>query len=91
MPEQRAPGKPRKLKWKEARELETIEETIAAAEEEVVRLENAFTDPGFYLKPKSEMDALQESLGSARVRVSKLYARWEELTQLETLAQSQSV
>ena len=85
-PEQRDVAKPRKLKWKEARELETIEQTIAAAEVEVVRLENAFTEPDFYLKPKPEMDALQESLRSARGRVNELYARWEELAQIAASA-----
>ena len=81
-------AKPRKLKWKEARELETMEATIAAAEGEVVRLETIFAAPDFYLKPKPEMLALQESLASARARVTGLYARWEELAQLESLAQT---
>jgi ATP-binding cassette subfamily F protein uup len=81
-------AKPRKLKWKEARELETIEATIAAAEAEVARLEAAFLAPEFYLKPKAEMTALQQSLGAARARVTELYVRWEELAELEALAQS---
>jgi ATP-binding cassette subfamily F protein uup len=83
-----AAAKPRKLKWKEARELETIESTIAAAEAEVSRLESVFAAPDVYLKPKPEMLALQESLGAARARVTELYARWEELAQLEALAES---
>ncbi|MGC3991386.1 MAG: ATP-binding cassette domain-containing protein [Chthoniobacteraceae bacterium] len=51
-----APAKPakeekaRKLKWKEERELETIEETILKAEEEVARLESLFALPDFYEK-----------------------------------------
>jgi ATP-binding cassette subfamily F protein uup len=76
------------LKWKEARELEAMEATIAAAEEEVARLENALAAPDFYLKPKPEMLAMQESLTSARARVTALYARWEELAQIALLAQS---
>jgi ATP-binding cassette subfamily F protein uup len=83
-----AAAKPRKLKWKEARELEAMEATIAAAEEEVARLENALAAPDFYLKPKPEMLAMQESLTSARARVTALYARWEELAQIALLAQS---
>ena len=81
-------AKARKLKWKEARELETIETTIAAAEEEVARLEAVFATPDFYLKPKPEMLTLQDSLAAARARVTELYARWEELAALEALAQS---
>jgi hypothetical protein len=42
----------------------------------------------FYLKPKDEMTALQNSLGAARAGVAKLYARWEELAKIEALAQS---
>ncbi|MGI8820534.1 MAG: ABC-F family ATP-binding cassette domain-containing protein [Chthoniobacterales bacterium] len=79
-------AKPRKLKWKEARELETIEATILAAEEEVARLESLFAAQDFYLKQKSEMQKLEGELAAARARVAKLYARWEALGRLESLA-----
>jgi ATP-binding cassette subfamily F protein uup len=81
-------AKPRKLKWKEARELETMEATIAAAEEEVTQLENTFAAPDFYKRPADEMRDLEAQLASARVRVNQLYARWEELGQIEAPAQS---
>jgi ATP-binding cassette subfamily F protein uup len=42
--------RPRKLKWSERQELETIEDKILAAEENVVRLEAQFADPDFYTK-----------------------------------------
>ncbi len=79
-------GKPRKLKWKEARELETIEAVILAAEEDVARLESQFATPDFYLKQKTEMQALEGELAAARAQVAKLYARWEVLGRLESLA-----
>ena len=38
----------RKLTWKEARELETIEDQIQSAEEAVTKLQDTFADPDFY-------------------------------------------
>jgi ABC transport system ATP-binding/permease protein len=74
--------KPRKLKWKEARELETIEATILEAELLVEKLEKAFVAPDAYLKPREELEALTAELEAARAGVTQLYARWEELEQL---------
>jgi ATP-binding cassette subfamily F protein uup len=74
------PGpKGRKLKWKEERELESIEATILAAEEEVTRLEKLFAEPDFYGKHRDDLDARQGELDAARRRVATLYARWGEL------------
>ncbi len=69
----------RKLKWKEERELETMEETILAAEAEVARLEALFAAPDFYQKHGHEAAALDTQLAAAREEVPRLYARWEEL------------
>jgi ATP-binding cassette subfamily F protein uup len=78
--------KGRKLKWKEARELETIEATILEAEVLVEKLETAYVAPDAYLKSKEELEALTAELATARARVAQLYARWEELEQLAALA-----
>jgi hypothetical protein len=48
LPESNKP--PKKLKWKEARELETIEKDILSAESEVKRIEAIFSSPDFYTK-----------------------------------------
>ncbi|MBA2622372.1 MAG: ATP-binding cassette domain-containing protein [Chthoniobacterales bacterium] len=79
-------AKPRKLKWKEARELETIEETIHAAEAEMARLEALFAAPDFYLRPKPEWTDMEEALAAAKERVTALYARWGELEKLQAAA-----
>jgi ATP-binding cassette subfamily F protein uup len=71
--------RPRKLKWKEERELETMEATILAAEAEVARLEALFAAPDFYQKHGHEVAALDAQLVAAREAVPRLYARWEEL------------
>jgi len=73
------PSKGRKLKWKEERELETIEQTILAAESEVTRLETLFATPDFYETHKSDLATLQSNLDAAQKRVVHLYARWAEL------------
>jgi ATP-binding cassette subfamily F protein uup len=72
-------AKGRKLKWKEERELETMEGTILTAEEEVTRLEKLFAEPGFYENHASDWQKLQADLNAARKRVAALYARWGEL------------
>ena len=71
--------KARKLKWKEERELETMEETILAAEKEVVQLEALFASPDFYQKHGHEWTELEAKLKQMREEVVRLYARWEEL------------
>jgi len=77
-----APSQPRKLSWKEGRELETIEQTILAAEAEVARLESLFAKPDFYAAHGHEAQALTAQLDAARAEVPRLYARWEALEQL---------
>ena len=73
------PPKARKLKWKEERELGTIEATILEAETEVSRLETLFAEPDFYEKHKTNLDTQEKALDTARHHVAKLYARWAEL------------
>jgi ATP-binding cassette subfamily F protein uup len=79
-------AKTRKLKWKEERELENIEATILAAENEVARLETIFAAPDFYTKPASDLPALEAELASAKARVAQLYGRWSQLEALRGAA-----
>lgn len=73
----------RKLKWKEAKELETIEEDIMAAEEEVARIESIFSVPDFYEKYAKQTTELTAELDAAKVKVKALYDRWEELERIK--------
>ena len=75
--------KPRKLKWKEEREWESMEANILAAENEVSDLEATFAAPDFYAKPRSEIFELETQLKTARDKVAHLYARWQELELLQ--------
>jgi ATP-binding cassette subfamily F protein uup len=74
--------RPRKLKWSEQQELETIEDKILAAEENVVRLEAQFADPDFYTKRGQHWKMFDAQLRTARENVSQLYSRWEELERI---------
>ena len=73
------PAKPRKLSFKEARELEGIEAQIHAAEAEVARIEGLFADPEFFRKQGAQVNQLTVELDATKETITKLYARWEEL------------
>ena len=74
--------KPRKLTWKEERELEGMESAILTAESEVARIEALFAEPDFYLKHAADFARLETELRQARDKVARLYSRWVELGEL---------
>jgi len=78
--------KPRstKLKWKETKELETIEGDIMQAEAMVKKIESLFSDPDYYTKHGGQTVRLTEELAIAKAEVDRLYARWHELEALRT-------
>jgi ATP-binding cassette subfamily F protein uup len=71
--------KPRKLSFKEQRELDGMESQIHAVETEVARIENLFADAEFFRKYATQVNQLTADLEIAKENVAKLYARWEEL------------
>src|SRR2546421_1856500 len=81
------PSKPRKLKWKEERELEGMEAAILTAESEVARIEALFAEPDFYTKHAADFPRLETDLRQARDEVARLYSRWAELGELAALAE----
>lgn len=76
--------KPRKLKWKEERELEGMEAAILESEREVARLEARLAEPAFYAEHGREWAEFEQKLSGTRDRVAKLYRRWEELEALRS-------
>jgi len=72
-------SKPRKLSFKETRELESMEAQIHAVESEIARIENLFADPEFFRKHAAKVNQLTDELDAAKKNVTKLYSRWEEL------------
>jgi ATP-binding cassette subfamily F protein uup len=73
-------AKPKKLTWKEQRELEGMEAKISAAEAAVTELETQFADPEFYIQNGPKVKDLVAELDLRRANVEKLYARWQELS-----------
>jgi len=84
-----AKDKPRKLKWSEERELESMEDTILAAETAAAELEEQLNDPAFYIERSTEAPALIEELERRKAAVAALYTRWEELEAIRQSAGGQ--
>lgn len=73
----------RKLTWKEKKELETIEDDIIKAEEEVERIEAIFSSPDYYEKYAEKTNELNAQRAEAKKMVGLLYDRWEELENIK--------
>jgi ATP-binding cassette subfamily F protein uup len=78
-PEPPKPARPRKLTFKERRELEGMEAAILAAESRVKELESTLNDPDFHATRSREARSLITDLEAAKVEVARLYDRWHEL------------
>lgn len=79
-PQSNKPAK--RLKWKEAKELEAIEQDILRAEAEVERIESIFSADDFYEQHGEQIVKLTENLAAAKDQIERLYARWHELEEL---------
>ena len=72
-------NKPKKLTYKEQRELEQIPAQIEALETEQAQLNASLTDPTFYQKNNAEVSQAVERLKIIEATLEKIYNRWEEL------------
>ena len=72
-------NKPRKLSFKETRELEGMEAVVVAAEENIARIEGLFLEPDFHRKHGQRTHELTAELAAEKERVATLYERWQEL------------
>jgi len=77
--------KPRKLSFKEERELEALPEQIAALEEEQTGLHARLADPEFYKSAGAEVTAINDRLAALEAELERVYSRWEELESLKEL------
>ncbi len=76
-------SKPKKLSFKDALELEHIEEKIIDAESEVERIEKIFSSPDFYSKYAEKTNELNHQLKEAKLKIKQLYDRWDELEKMK--------
>ncbi|MGO8837439.1 MAG: ABC-F family ATP-binding cassette domain-containing protein [Limisphaerales bacterium] len=81
------PTKPRKLSFKEARELEGMEAQIHAADAEIARIEGLFASPDFHRTHATQTNQLMADLAAAKESLARLYARWEELDTIKAAAE----
>jgi len=82
--------KPRKLSFKETRELEGMEAQIQVVDAEIARIEGLFADPEFFRKNAAKINQLTAELEAAKEKLPKLYARWEELEAVKALAEARA-
>jgi ATP-binding cassette subfamily F protein uup len=79
--------KPRKLSFKEQRELEGMEAQIHTVEAEVARIEGLFAQADFFKKHATQVNQLTSEVEDAKKNIAKLYARWEELEAIRVASQ----
>jgi ATP-binding cassette subfamily F protein uup len=74
--------RPRKLSFKEERELEALPERITTLEAEQEQIHVTLADPEFYKNAGSEVVNLNARLEKLDAELLSVYARWEELEAL---------
>lgn len=78
-PRQVAVEKPKKLSYKQQRELETLPVRIQQLETEQAQLQAAMGDTGFYQQSHEQVNEILERLQAVEEALEVCYGRWEEL------------
>ncbi len=68
-----------KLSYNEQRELEKLPSIIEKCEKDIEAMQAKMCEPGFYDKPKDEVQAAHAKLSALEADLQKAYARWNEL------------
>jgi ABC transport system ATP-binding/permease protein len=74
--------RPRRLTYREQRELEALPERIAALESELNELHQLMADPAFYRRDPAKIVKSKTRLQSLEKEIAESYQRWEELEKL---------
>jgi len=74
-----ASDRPRRLSFKETRELERMEADILAVEKNIARIEALFAEPDFHRKHGQCTEDLTTELAEAKQRMAAFYERWQAL------------
>lgn len=77
--EEKQKNRPRRLSFKESRELEALPLRIEELETEIAELEMLFGSSGYAALTPDDMKKYQEKYASCQSELEKSYARWEEL------------
>jgi ATP-binding cassette subfamily F protein uup len=78
-PARPARDRPRRLSYKEQRELESLPQRIETLETEQTLLHQRLADPGFYQQPGPEIARLTTRAQSLQEELLEAYTRWESL------------
>ena len=70
---------PKKLSYKEERELESLEQNIAEIETRIGEIEAMFSAPDFFVRHGKQSAELQREMEERKCALEKAYTRWEEL------------
>jgi ABC transport system ATP-binding/permease protein len=84
-PQQRTgtdPAAPRRLSYREQKELAAIEERILEAEARKGELAERLADPGLYSETPEEVAVVSGAFRDAEAEVEALYSRWAELEEI---------
>jgi ATP-binding cassette subfamily F protein uup len=76
-------GKPRKMSFKEQKELEALPQRIENLEAEIAALNAAMGQPEFYQQGKDAIAQHQARIAELEQTLETAYARWEELEALK--------
>jgi ATP-binding cassette subfamily F protein uup len=79
VPTKSTPARPRKLSFKEQRELDGMEAAIHAAEKRVTEIQATLNDANFYATRGGEASRLIDEMEQTNAEIARLYARWQEL------------
>jgi ATP-binding cassette subfamily F protein uup len=81
--EKPAKERPRKLSFKERRELEELPQRIEALETDQAELYKRMAEPAFYRQTGEQISEARVRLEAVEAELEKIYARWEELEKLD--------
>ena len=73
---------PRKLTFKEGKELEALPSRIEALEQEQKELYGRMADPEFYREAQDKIGPARQRLDTLQKELDEAYARWEELASI---------
>ncbi|MDY0301807.1 MAG: ATP-binding cassette domain-containing protein, partial [Trichlorobacter sp.] len=77
--QQKPKERPRKLSFKEERELEELPDRIMLLEDELQQLHNTLADPDFYRTAGDEVAIVNNRMAAVEYELQAMYSRWEEL------------